>query len=139
MRRGTKRKTTHKDAAPTQPDEEPTNGPSQSFQGSKDGPAEENHVEQPEREEPIQKDEVEKKVRDEPTKNVAKGKAKRAKTAKPEAEPEYFSEKRNLVKKKKKNLIAYKYTVFFCFMQASMINVRDHKDITLSSRHNSCQ
>ncbi|XP_022862494.1 protein HEAT INTOLERANT 4-like isoform X1 [Olea europaea var. sylvestris] len=92
MRRGTKRKTTHKDAAPTQPDEEPNSGPSQSFQGSKDGPAEENHVEQPEREEPIQKDEVEKKVREEPTKKVAKGKAKRAKTAK----PEYFSEKRNL-------------------------------------------
>lgn len=115
MRRGTKRKTTHKDAAPTQPDEEPNSGPSQSFQGSKDGPAEENHVEQPEREEPIQKDEVEKKVREEPTKKVAKGKAKRAKTAKPEAEPEYFSEKRNLVKKKKKfnSIQIYSFFLFY--------------------------
>ncbi|KAL2521492.1 hypothetical protein Fot_25415 [Forsythia ovata] len=105
MRRGTKRKTTHKGEAPSQPAEEPKNdsaeeqkNPSQSVQESKDGPAEENHVEQskPAPEEPIQKDEAEKKAQEEPTKKAVKGRAKRAKTAKPEAEPEYFPEKRDL-------------------------------------------
>ncbi|CAI9777613.1 unnamed protein product [Fraxinus pennsylvanica] len=99
MRRGAKRKTSHKDEAskePTQPIEgNEKNEPSQSAEGSKDEhrkPAEENQIElnEPAQEEPS------KKVDEEPNKKAAKGRAKRARTSKPEAEEEYFPDKRNL-------------------------------------------
>ncbi|XP_022894185.1 protein HEAT INTOLERANT 4-like [Olea europaea var. sylvestris] len=99
MTRGAKRKTTHKDEAfkePTQPIEEnEKNEPSQSAEGSKDEqrkPAEKNYIElnEPAPEEPSTK------VDEEPNKKAAKGRAKRTKTLKPEAEEEYFPDKRNL-------------------------------------------
>ncbi|CAA2978576.1 Hypothetical predicted protein [Olea europaea subsp. europaea] len=99
MRRGTKRKTTDKDEAPKetiQPIEEnEKNEPSQSAVVSKDDqrkPSEENNIElnEPAREELSQK------VDEEPNKKAAKGRAKKAKTLKPEVEEEYFPDKRNL-------------------------------------------
>ncbi|KAK6118407.1 hypothetical protein DH2020_047824 [Rehmannia glutinosa] len=78
MRKGTKRKTTHKGESSSKPVEDEKNELSKT--------AEENHSEEQSR-----------NAEPEPTKKgAAKGRTKRAKVAKPEAEPEYFSEKRNL-------------------------------------------
>ncbi|KAL2528195.1 hypothetical protein Fot_20796 [Forsythia ovata] len=99
MRRGAKRKTTHKNEAPNEPtqpiEENKKNEPSQSAEERKDEqrkPAEENHIEL---NDPVQ-EEPSKKMDEEPNKKAAKGRAKRAKTSKPEAEDDYFPDKRNL-------------------------------------------
>lgn len=84
MRKGAKRKTTHKGESRKKPSaEEQINEPSQ----SPSQPAEENHLE--ERTEDAEPG---------PSKKAAaKGGRKRAKISKPETEPEYFPEQRNLV------------------------------------------
>ncbi|KAI3462017.1 hypothetical protein Pfo_018680 [Paulownia fortunei] len=82
MRKGTKRKTTHKSESPSKPVEDQKNEPSK----SRSKPAKENHSEEQSR-----------NAVPEPSKKAAaKGRPKRAKVSKPEAEPEYFPEKRNL-------------------------------------------
>ncbi|KAI3451089.1 hypothetical protein Pfo_007754 [Paulownia fortunei] len=83
MGRGAKRKTTHKgESQKKQPAEERINEPSQSPSQS----AEENHLQ-----------ERTGNAEPEPTKKAAaKGRRKRAKVSKPQTEPEYFPEKRNL-------------------------------------------
>ncbi|KAK4430620.1 protein HEAT INTOLERANT 4 [Sesamum alatum] len=82
MRKGTKRKTTHKGESPSKPAEDQKNGRSE----SPSKPDKENHLE-------------EKSRNGEPERSkkaAAQGRPKRAKVSKPEAEPEYFPDKRNL-------------------------------------------
>ncbi|KAK4411610.1 protein HEAT INTOLERANT 4 [Sesamum angolense] len=77
MRKGTKRKTTHKGESPSKPAEDQKNG------GAIPSKPEKNHLEE------SRKPERSKKA-------AAQGRPKRAKVSTPEAEPEYFQEKRNL-------------------------------------------
>ncbi|KAL0432021.1 UNVERIFIED_CONTAM: protein HEAT INTOLERANT 4 [Sesamum radiatum] len=82
MRKRTKRKTTHKAESPSKPDEDQNNGRSE-YPSKRD---KENHLE-------------EKSRNGEPERSkkaAAQGRPKRAKVSKPESEPEYFPEKRNL-------------------------------------------
>ncbi|KAG8383458.1 hypothetical protein BUALT_Bualt04G0015300 [Buddleja alternifolia] len=82
MRKGTKRKTTHTGESPQKPAEEQKNEPTQ----SPTKPADENHLE-----------DMSRNAEPEPSKKAtAKGRHKRTKISKPETEPEYFPEKRNL-------------------------------------------
>ncbi|KAL0424429.1 UNVERIFIED_CONTAM: protein HEAT INTOLERANT 4 [Sesamum radiatum] len=83
MRKGTKRKTTHKGESPSKPAEDQKNGRSE----SPSKPDKENHLEEKSRN---GKPERSKKA-------AAQGRPKRAKVSTPEAEPEYFQEKRNLI------------------------------------------
>ncbi|KAG8373313.1 hypothetical protein BUALT_Bualt11G0011000 [Buddleja alternifolia] len=83
MRKGTKRKTTHKSQSM---DEAAAEDQNNELSQSNNKPAEENHVEEPSQ-----------NTEPEPIKKAAgKGRTKRAKVSKPEAEPEYFPEKRSL-------------------------------------------
>ncbi|KAL0461169.1 UNVERIFIED_CONTAM: protein HEAT INTOLERANT 4 [Sesamum latifolium] len=82
MRKGTKRKTTHKGESPSKPAEDQENGRSE----SPSKPDKENHLEEKSRNGAPERSK----------KAAAQGRPKRAKVSKPEAEPEYFPEKRNL-------------------------------------------
>lgn len=83
MRKGTKRKATHKAEAESKPVEDQKNERSQ----SPSEPADEAKPEEPSGD-----------AEPEPSKAAAgKGRRKRVKVAKPETETEYFPEKRNLV------------------------------------------
>ncbi|KAL0448885.1 UNVERIFIED_CONTAM: protein HEAT INTOLERANT 4 [Sesamum latifolium] len=98
MRKGAKRKATHKGESPKKPPaeeqkNEPSESPSHPAEKQKNEasqspghPAEENHLQERSGD-----------AEPEPSKEAAaKGRRKRAKVSKPETEPEYFPEKRNL-------------------------------------------
>ncbi|KAL0349950.1 UNVERIFIED_CONTAM: protein HEAT INTOLERANT 4 [Sesamum radiatum] len=98
MRKGAKRKATHKGESPKKPPaeeqkNEPSESPSHPAEEQKNEasqsprhPAEENHLQERSGD-----------AEPEPSKEAAaKGRRKRAKVSKPETEPEYFPEKRNL-------------------------------------------
>ncbi|KAK4417270.1 protein HEAT INTOLERANT 4 [Sesamum alatum] len=113
MRKGAKRKATHKAESPKKPPaeeqkNEPSESPTQPAEEQKNEPSEspshpaeeqKNEASQSPRQ-PAEENHLQERSGDaepEPSKEAAaKGRRKRAKVSKPEAEPEYFPEKRNL-------------------------------------------